>query len=432
MLHIGIDDTDSINGGCTTWLATEVIKELSEFDLIGCPRLVRLNPNVPWKTRGNAAVALTLGKGLGMKKLIGEFDGKQFFTFKKGIELKCNKDQILERVLGLIQKHSMPDSEPGIVISDSFLPEELYWQGVSSILTNEMLSELIKGTISSGLRGSRGIFGAACSLSWSGNFSKINGISHTWELIGYRNKDKWGTQRNIDNSTVQTVSNIETVFSCSDLDGKIAMVPNSPCPVLWGFRGINRDKLIENFRTLGPELPSRWLLYKTNQATDDHLIPKKISEIEDGDSVIIEVAITSKPIVIKGGHRFFEVQDKLKHTVNCAAFEPTKNFRQMVDKLEIGDSVIVCGSVNNGTINLEKLRILNLVSRYLKPPNPICDCGKRTHSSGKNSYYRCKSCSKKYERPEKVKISSDLKLKWYEPPASSRRHLSTPVSLMNY
>ena len=432
MLHIGIDDTDSIKGGCTTWLATEVIQELSEFDLIGYPRLVRLNPNVPWKTRGNAAVALTLGKGLGMKKLIGEFDGKQFFTFKKGIEVKYNKDQILERVLGLIQKHSMPDSEPGIVISDSFLPEELYWQGVSSIVTNDMLSELIEGTISSGLRGSRGIFGAACSLSWSGNFSKINGISHTWELIGYRNKDKWGTKRNIDISTVQKVSNIKTVFSCADLDGKIAMVPNSPCPVLWGFRGTNGDKLIENFKNLGPEIPSRWLVYKTNQATDDHLIPKEISEIKDGDSVIIEVTINSKPIVIKGGHRFFEVQDKFKHTVNCAAFEPTKNFRHMVDKLEIGDSVTVCGSVSNGTINLEKLRILALVSRYSRPPNPICDCGKRTHSSGKNSYYRCKSCSKKYDRPEKVEVSSDLELKWYEPPASSRRHLSTPISLINY
>jgi len=432
MLNIGIDDTDSIKGGCTTWLATEVIQELSEFDLIDYPRLVRLNPNVPWKTRGNAAVALTLGKGLGRKKLIGEFDGKQIFTFKKGIEKKYNKEQILERVLGLIHKHSMPDSEPGIVISDSFLPEELYWQGVSSIVTNDMLSELMKGSISSGLRGSRGIFGAACSLSWSGNFSKINGISHTWELIGYRNKDKWGTKRNIDNLTVQKVSNIKTVFSCVDLDGKIAMVPNSPCPVLWGFRGTNGDKLIENFKNIGPEIPSRWLLYKTNQATDDHLIPKEISKIKDGDSVIIEVTINSKPIVTKGGHRFFEVQDKFKHIINCAAFEPTKNFRHMVDKLEIGDSVIVCGSVSNGTINLEKLRILALVSRYSKPPNPICDCGKRTHSSGKNSHYRCKLCSKKYDRPEKVKISSDLELKWYEPPASSRRHLSTPISLINY
>ena len=42
MLHIGLDDTDSVKGGCTTWLATEIIKELSEFDLIGNPRLVRL------------------------------------------------------------------------------------------------------------------------------------------------------------------------------------------------------------------------------------------------------------------------------------------------------------------------------------------------------------------------------------------------------
>ena len=75
MLHIGIDDTDSIDGGCSTWVATEVIKELSEFDLIGHPRLVRLNPNVPWKTRGNGAVSFTFGKGIGSKQKIGEFNG---------------------------------------------------------------------------------------------------------------------------------------------------------------------------------------------------------------------------------------------------------------------------------------------------------------------------------------------------------------------
>ena len=432
MLHIGLDDTDSVKGGCTTWLATEVIQELSEFDLVDYPRLVRLNPNVPWKTRGNGAVALTLGKGIGSKKLIGELDGKQFFIFEKSTEKKYDKEQILERVLDLIHKHSMPDSEPGVVISDSFLPEGLYWQGVSNIVTKNMLLESIEGTASSGLRGSRGIFGAACSLAWSGSFSNVNGISHTWELIGYRNQDNWGTKRNIDSSAVRKISNIETVFSCTDLDGKVAMVPNSPCPVLWGFRGTNKDKLIQNFDKLGPEIPSRWLLYKTNQATDDHLRSKEISKIKDGDSVNIEVSVTSKSTIIKGGHRFFEVQDKFNQTTNCAAFEPTKNFRHIVDKLEIGDLLIICGSVNNGTINLEKLRILELVPRFLKPANPICVCGQRTHSSGKESYYRCKSCSKKYDRPEKVIASSGLELKWYEPPASSRRHLSTPISLMHY
>lgn len=432
MLHIGLDDTDSVKGGCTTWLATEVIQELSEFDLVGYPRLVRLNPNVPWKTRGNGAVALILGKGIGSKKLIGEFDGKKFFIFEKGTEKKYDKGQILERILSIIHKYSMPDSEPGVVISDSFLPEGLYWQGVSSIVTKEMLLDSTEGTLSSGLRGSRGVFGAACSLAWSGSSVKANGISHTWELIGYRNQDNWGTKRNIDVSGVQKVSNIKTVFSCTDLDGKVAMVPNSPCPVLWGFRGTNEDILIQNFEKLGPEIPSRWLLYKTNQATDDHLRYKEISEIEDGDSVSIDVSVNSKSSIIKGGHRFFEVKDKFNQIANCAAFEPTKNFRHIVDKLEIGDSLIICGSVNNGTINLEKLSILELVPRFLKPANPLCECGQRTHSSGKDSYYRCKSCSKKYDRPEKIEVSSDLELKWYEPPTSSRRHLSTPISLMYY
>ena len=315
MLHIGIDDTDSVKGGCTTWLATEIIRELSEFDLIGPPRLVRLNPNVQWKTRGNGAVALALGRGAGPRRQIGSVCNNPIFSFEKGKEVKYDKEQIMARVLDLVHKHSMPDSEPGIVISDSFLPEGLYWQGVSSIVTKKMLSESIEGTLSTGLRGSRGIFGAACSLAWSGSFSKINGISYTWELIGYRKKENWGLKRKIELSTVQKVSGIKTVFSCTDSDGKIAMVPHSPCPVLWGFRGTDDKNLIGNFELLGPENPSRWLLYKTNQATDDHLRYKEINDIKDGDCVNLEVSVTTNINIIKGGHRFFEVKDSSNHTV---------------------------------------------------------------------------------------------------------------------
>ena len=92
--------------------------------------------------------------------------------------------------------------------------------------------------------------------------------------------------------------------------------------------------------------------------------------------------------------------------------------------------MVVCGSVNNGTLNLEKIKITELVTRFSKPPNPMCDCGKRTHSSGKNSYYRCKKCGEKYDRPELIEGDTKLELKWYEPPASARRHLTTPISLM--
>ncbi|MEM0501968.1 MAG: DNA-binding protein, partial [Thermoplasmata archaeon] len=52
-MWIGVDDTDSSEGMCTTYLAPQILLKLN-LDLIGFPRLVRLNPNIPWKTRGNA------------------------------------------------------------------------------------------------------------------------------------------------------------------------------------------------------------------------------------------------------------------------------------------------------------------------------------------------------------------------------------------
>ena len=82
MLHIGIDDTDSLDGGCTTWLITEIIAELQEFDLIGPPRLVRLNPNVPWKTRGNGALALIFGEGIDSEEAVGYIGGKKILMFE--------------------------------------------------------------------------------------------------------------------------------------------------------------------------------------------------------------------------------------------------------------------------------------------------------------------------------------------------------------
>src|SRR5437899_13089782 len=59
-LHIGIDDTDSEKGGCTTYTATVLFQDLIErgFKPSDFPWLVRLNPNIPWKARGNGALSL--------------------------------------------------------------------------------------------------------------------------------------------------------------------------------------------------------------------------------------------------------------------------------------------------------------------------------------------------------------------------------------
>ncbi|HXU95761.1 MAG TPA: DNA-binding protein, partial [Candidatus Nitrosotalea sp.] len=62
ILHIGFDDTDSRKGMCTTFLAYKIVEYLKKerVKFLDYPYLIRFNPNVPWKTRGNGAVALKI------------------------------------------------------------------------------------------------------------------------------------------------------------------------------------------------------------------------------------------------------------------------------------------------------------------------------------------------------------------------------------
>src|SRR2546425_11944426 len=78
---------------CTTFLATEIIRELTgDYDLIGYPRLVRLNPNIPWKTRGNGAIAIPVGKGRGPSRILGELDGRPVRSYFRGAGVRDAQD----------------------------------------------------------------------------------------------------------------------------------------------------------------------------------------------------------------------------------------------------------------------------------------------------------------------------------------------------
>ena len=60
-MRIGIDDTDSPAGMCTTYLGAVLADRLSDAGMVVTGSLlVRLNPNVIHKTRGNAAICLDL------------------------------------------------------------------------------------------------------------------------------------------------------------------------------------------------------------------------------------------------------------------------------------------------------------------------------------------------------------------------------------
>ena len=58
VIHIGIDDTDSPKGMCTTFLAYKIVKflEKNKVQFVDYPSLIRFNAIISWLTRGNGAV----------------------------------------------------------------------------------------------------------------------------------------------------------------------------------------------------------------------------------------------------------------------------------------------------------------------------------------------------------------------------------------
>ena len=109
-MFVAVDDTDSVKGNCTTFLATEIIKELSDLDLIGHPRLVRLNPAVPWKTRGNGSLVMQFGHGIGKKRLIGELDGKDFYCYDECDDYEPDHQSIMDRLIPLVKRYQEDDA----------------------------------------------------------------------------------------------------------------------------------------------------------------------------------------------------------------------------------------------------------------------------------------------------------------------------------
>ena len=139
--------------------------------------------------------------------------------------------------------------------------------------------------------------------------------------------------------------------------------------------------------------------------------------------------ITQNPHTIQGGHVIFKVKDE-SGSIDCIAYEPTKEFRNIIRELVIGDIVEVYGGVRKKplTVNIEKIKIINLVKISEKIENPVCPkCGKHMKSKGKGQVFKCKICRKKSNNPKILEKKRLIKKGFYEVPVCSRRHLSKPL-----
>ncbi|HJL59055.1 MAG TPA: hypothetical protein QF621_01765, partial [Candidatus Thalassarchaeaceae archaeon] len=113
---IGLDDTDSVEGGCTTWDFHLLLSYIEDSGYeIKSPRLVRLWPFAPDRTRGNAAlsaeVIIAPEQEEEFKKILGNWFEERYSS-QEGIKPKEDT------------------AHPSLVWSPVQLPEEWYWGAV--------------------------------------------------------------------------------------------------------------------------------------------------------------------------------------------------------------------------------------------------------------------------------------------------------------
>jgi tRNA(Ile2)-agmatinylcytidine synthase len=427
-MFVAVDDTDSMKGNCTTFLATEIIKEFSDLDLIGNPRLVRLNPATPWKTRGNGALVMRFGKGKGKRRFIGMIGNRGIYCYDSCTSSEPDPEMMRERIIPLIEAHHEDDADPGLLISKRKPYQSFYWNGVRTIMDRSVIDREIRriGGTTFEIGCGRGLIGCTCGMAWRPRDT-------TFELLSYRPEERWGTERIFDPETISYVEhNYPTTFnSWEDRMQKVAMVPSTPCPVMYGLRGDVESDLIEAFEKIDTEPIERWMIFLTNQGTDDHLI-RNPSKLIPNQSYILEGTIASQPRHIQGGHVFIDMETR-NGIVTCGAYEPSKEFRHTIDWLVPGDEVEIVGELREDprTLNIEKIHVISTADEFRKISNPVCPkCGRTMKSSGSNQPYRCKQCRTSSSDPVLEPVRRWIVPGWYEPPTAARRHLSKPLKRM--
>ena len=424
VLWIGVDDTDSLRGMCTTFLATELVRNLrTDLDIIGHPRLVRLNPNIPWKTRGNGAIALAVGRGVGEPFVIGRIDGRVVRAYRSGRPFGQPKD-LIGRLSAVVETWSELDckgTDPGLVVLRRKPSVALYWRAVRGIVSHRDALRYVRGLgVVRGWNSGRGIIGASAACAWRPR-------DRTWEVLAYRNRARWGTLRVLSAASVRRMDRaFPSTFNNYDYENRrVVIAPSSPCPVLFGIRGDRPGELPYALQIVNGERPDRWLVFETNQGTDDHVSPRETTIPRS--AARSRGWVTRPPRTIAGGHVVFGLNS---HDVT--AYEPSKQFRRIVRGLAVGDRIEVIGSLRASprTINLEKLHVVDLVAVRAKIGNPVCSgCGHQMKSAGSSGPYRCRLCHMRAPRSAAVVVAvpRTLHTGWYEPPVGSRRHLSKPL-----
>jgi len=418
-MHIGLDDTDSVEKGCTTYIAALLVEKLEKLGarLVDYPNLIRLNPNVPWKTRGNGALCLRI-------------------RYDENVERR-----IKDVVTTTVEEYSDLESEgtePGIVFfCGAGIPREIRAfakKTISHVVRFKDAVRLLKrfGAEAVGFKSARGIIGSLAAVG-----ETLQG-DHTYEILAYRKPENYGSRRRVDEASIFEMDSATAPYTFNNVDqekNRVIITPRGPDPILFGIRGESAEIVRRAFGMVKALEPvERWMIFRTNQGTDAHLRPvKSLNQIEPYDPVIVKGKVSASPKIVPRRHVIFSIRDQTGQ-VDCAAYEPTGSLRRFARELIIGDRVEAYGGVRVGTrkrpltINLEKIRVLGL-AQSVSYQNPICrKCGKRLKSMGTKKGFRCERCGSRFRDLEKTEmpLQRDLRKGLYIAAAGSQRHLTKP------
>lgn len=420
LVQIGMDDIDDPDGRCTTHFASIIVERLREWKVewVDYPNLIRLNPNIPYRTRGNGAVAL------------------RFMIDQKGL------DPIISMVEGLTSDYvekEHPNTNPGIVFLEGEAPEQVQnlsrlalWRVVPIELARRIIEDRDISHFTSG--NGRGLIGALSAVA------NTLHEDHTYEYIAYRTLEDCKDRRGVDTESVWAMDKTmgDRVFSNVDTStNRIMIEPHGRDPVLFGVRGEAAEYVIEAANLVKSEqIVDRWMVFRSNQGTGEHLKHRvEIKNLRPYMTVVVAGKVENKPRMIEGGHSIFRIADG-NYKIDCAAYEPSGEFRDIVMRLRDSDFVNIHAGVRPAsrthglTLNLEGLDVVEL-AKVSEVSNPICpQCGKRMKSAGSGQGYKCVKCGHKDKEVSKIEtpLVRDLHTGLYLPPERAQRHLTRPLA----
>ncbi|WP_268541895.1 tRNA(Ile)(2)-agmatinylcytidine synthase [Candidatus Nitrosotenuis cloacae] len=411
VLNIGFDDTDSPKGMCTTYLAYKIVDSLKKekVEFIDYPKLIRFNPNIPWKTRGNGAVSLKIRTS--------------------------SPEKIKKKVIRFVTKFSdlKNGANPGVVFFESkAVPDQFtkfsrdaLWQLVSRSRAKKFLAE--NNVDSFHIGNGQGLIGAIGAIGYKFD-------DHTYELLSYRKRSKFGTKRNIVASSVkQMQESLPKTFNSYDTKKqKVLLAPRGPDPVFFGVRGENVDSVLSASKMIkSDEKPVGHMVFKSNQGTGDHLLNQlDVLSLKPYSSGVITGTVLDEPEMKLGGYVMFSIL-KQGVKVNCAVYKPTgitQNALNLIkgDVIRVGGGLRKASKNHTRTLNVEFFQVLKLQERKV-PANPLCTrCNKRMKSKGRSQGFECVKCGRKKTKKVTMTIPRNLQKRLYIPQSSAHRHLTRP------